>query len=193
LYLLSCGNLGEWGAGAGCDGPISKIARDVDVRLREDQVVTLVDFKAGFEDTARGVVARMDWALVIVDPTHASLVLAQHMKKMVEGVRAGQLPSTRHLDNPRLVATANRLIQESPLRGVLFVLNRVADEKIEAFMRHGLAADGIDPIGVLREDPNIGQAWLTGSAIDDSNLVEDVEAIVRKLEDKVAAPMALSR
>jgi CO dehydrogenase nickel-insertion accessory protein CooC1 len=134
----------------------------------------------------------MDWVLVIVDPTHASLVLARHMKKMAEGVRAGQLTSTRHLDNPALVATANRLIQESPLRRVLFVHNRITDEKSEAFMRQALAADGIEPIGVLREEPSIGQAWLTGSVITDSMCIEEAAAIVQKLEENVAATMTLS-
>ncbi len=192
LYLLSAGKLGQWGAGAGCDGPISKIARDINVHLGAEPLVTLLDFKAGFEEIARGVVARLDWVVVVVDPTHASLVLAGQMKNMADGIRSGQLPSTQHLENPELVTVANRLFQEAPLQGVLFVLNRITDDKTETFMRQALAAHGVEPIGVLYEDPKIGSAWLTGSVIDDSSLVEDVKAMVHKLEETIAAVGLLS-
>lgn len=182
IYLLSAGKLGEWGAGVGCDGPISKIARDIDVRLDAEPVVTLVDFKAGFEDTARGVVTRMDWAVVIVDPTQASLTLALHMKTMAEGIREGRLPATAHLESPDLVILANRLFQQARLRGALFVLNKVADEKTESVLREALANHGIDPIGIIHEDPAIGQAWLMGSAIEDSRTRRDAAAIAQQIE-----------
>jgi hypothetical protein len=44
--------MGELGPGAGCDGPIAKVARDVRVRDGEGTPPVLVDFKAGFEDSA---------------------------------------------------------------------------------------------------------------------------------------------
>jgi CO dehydrogenase nickel-insertion accessory protein CooC1 len=182
VYLLSGGKLGPWGAGAGCDGPITKIARDIRLQIGSEPVVTLIDFKAGFEDTARGVVTAMDWAMVIVDPTQASLALAGHMKSMAEGIRAGQLPATRHLANPELVVLANRLFQETPLRGTLFVLNRIADDSTESFLKRELAAQGIEPIGVIREDPDIRNAGLTGSVIDDSSLRGEVDSLVQTLE-----------
>jgi CO dehydrogenase maturation factor len=189
LYLLTCGKLGERGAGAGCDGPISKIARDVTLQLGAEPVVTLLDFKAGFEDIARGIVARLDWIVVVLDPTHASLVLAMHIKHMLQALRSGQLPSTEHLENPELVTVANRLFDETPLRGASFVLNRIADEETESFLRASLAADDIQPIGVLHDEPAIGRAWLTGSVIDDETTVE-VEEIVEGLERAVAGSVA---
>ena len=48
--------------------------------------VTLVDFKAGFEDSARGVLTGLDWAVVVVDPTTASLHMAVHLKRMVRKI-----------------------------------------------------------------------------------------------------------
>jgi CO dehydrogenase maturation factor len=185
MYLLSAGKLAGLGAGAGCDGPISKIARDITVRQDGEFVVTLVDFKAGFEDSARGVVTGMDWALVVVDPTQASLTLATDMKKMVDGIRGGQLPATKHLDSPHAVALANRLFKNSRLRGALFLLNKVADEKVECFLTRQLATHGIEPIGTIYDDPSIGEAWLTGSAITCANGFSDIEAIARRLETAV--------
>jgi CO dehydrogenase nickel-insertion accessory protein CooC1 len=190
LYLLSGGKLGTWGAGAGCDGPISKIARDIHVECGAEPVVTLVDFKAGFEDTARGVVTCMDWAIVIVDPTQASLTLALHMKKMVERVRAGQLPATEHLGNADLVALANRLFREARLRGALFVLNRVADETTMSFLTQQLAQHSIAPIATIYDDPRISDAWLKGTVIQGTHARSDVEAVVHELERAVVESTA---
>jgi CO dehydrogenase nickel-insertion accessory protein CooC1 len=185
VYLLSGGKLGEWGAGAGCDGPISKIARDIRVRVNSQPVVTLVDFKAGFEDTARGVVTGMDWVTVIVDPTQASLALANHMKQMVEAIHAGHLPATKHLGNVALVELANQLFHESPLQGASFVLSKISGEKTESFLRRRLADRGITPIGVIRQNPRIGKAWLTGGVIDDARSRRDAKSVVLELEKAV--------
>jgi CO dehydrogenase nickel-insertion accessory protein CooC1 len=181
LYLLTGGKLGQWGAGAGCDGPISKIARDIHLKVDAEPVVTLVDFKAGFEDTARGVVTRLDWALVIVDPTRASLTLAGHMKDMVFKLRSGQKPATRHLATAELVATANRLFREAPLRGALFVLNKVDDKETESYMMQQLATHGIVPIGTIFTDRSISDAWLRGNEFRESAQT-DLGAIVTALE-----------
>jgi CO dehydrogenase nickel-insertion accessory protein CooC1 len=190
LYLLTAGKLGSWGAGAGCDGPISKIARDIRFEVDAEPVVTLVDFKAGFEDSARGVITGLDWVVVVVDPTQASLVLACHMKRMVDGLRGGQLPATRHLESPDLIALANRLFQEARLRGAFFVLNRFRGEHAESFARDSLAACGVEPVGVIRNDPAISDAWLTGASIDASKPRPDVGDIVEALEKAAAEPAA---
>ncbi|QDV20548.1 CobQ/CobB/MinD/ParA nucleotide binding domain protein [Gimesia panareensis] len=185
VYLMSGGKLGAAGAGAGCDGPIAKIARDIHVSRQTSPVVTLVDFKAGFEDTARGVVTGLDLAIVIVDPTQASLALATNMQQMVENMHAGQLPATRHLESPDLVADANRLFQESSLSKVLFILNKITDEKTERFLRQRLSASNIQPIGVIHHDPGFTEAWLTGTTIDDSKTRSDVDLMLQQLEASV--------
>jgi CO dehydrogenase nickel-insertion accessory protein CooC1 len=63
----------------------------------------------------------------------------------------------------------------------LFVLNRIADEQIESFLRQRLAAGGIEPIGVIHQDPGIGKAWLTGVVLNDSKVHSDVAAIVQRV------------
>lgn len=187
LYLLTAGKLTQWGAGGGCDGPISKIARDISVRVDAEPLVTLIDFKAGFEDSARGVVTGLDWLIVVVDPTQASLALASDIKQMVEGVRTGQLPATSHLEDPALVALANRLFQEARLQEALFVLSRIPNERTESFVRRKLAAHGIEPIGTLYEDPTIAEAWLTGSSLPFPPTGSDLEAIIGELEQVASA------
>ncbi|MFW5995051.1 MAG: P-loop NTPase, partial [Spirochaetia bacterium] len=56
ITYLTAGKIGEQGPGSGCDGPVAKIVRDVSVVDTNERTVTLIDFKAGFEDTARGAI-----------------------------------------------------------------------------------------------------------------------------------------
>jgi CO dehydrogenase nickel-insertion accessory protein CooC1 len=182
LFLLTAGKLAQWGAGGGCDGPISKIARDISLRVDAEPLVTLIDFKAGFEDSARGVVTGLDWLIVVVDPTQASLALASDIKQMVEGLRTGQLPATRHLEDLDLVALANRLFQEARLRGASFLLSRIVDERTESFVKDKLATSGIEPIGTIYEDSTIAEAWLTGSPLPFPPTRSGLDGIIRELE-----------
>jgi CO dehydrogenase maturation factor len=182
LYLIA-GKIGDKGPGAGCDGPISKIARDLTI-LGEDEEdhVTLVDFKAGFEDSARGVITSLDWAIVIVDPTIAAIQMAANMKDMVARLKGGELPSTRHLESLKLVEIANMLFREAKVKGILFVLNRIRDEETESYVRRKLKEKGIEPVGVIHEDPSISMSWLKGTPLEAIQAGEDIQGVVEKLE-----------
>jgi CO dehydrogenase maturation factor len=182
MVFLAAGKIGDQGPGAGCDGPISKIARDLRIVVEGELPVTLVDFKAGFEDSARGVITTLDWAIVIVDPTSASLQMAANMKDMVDQIKAGMLPATAHLDSPALVAVANRIFKEATIKGVSFVLSKIEDETVEAYLREKLAEKGIRPIGTIHRTPSISLCWLKGLPLDVTETREDLEQIVGELE-----------
>ena len=152
IRVLVGGKMGDLGPGAGCDGPIAKVARDVRVRGDDDPPL-LVDFKAGFEDSARGVLTGLDWAVVVVDPTTASIHMAIHMKQMVKKIQEGVPPATAHLLDPHLVELARQQFKESRIQGMVAILNRVPDPETEAFLRGRLEAlGGPRVIGVLPED-----------------------------------------
>ena len=182
LVFLTAGKIGDQGPGAGCDGPISKIARDLRIVAEGNHPVTLVDFKAGFEDSARGVITTLDWAIVIVDPTSASLQMAVNMKDLVDQIKAGVLPATSHLDSPALVAVANRIFQEATIKGVSFVLSKIEDETVEAYLREKLAEKGVRPIGTIHRTPSISLCWLKGLPLDVTETREDLEQIIGELE-----------
>ena len=97
IRFFVAGKMGDKGPGAGCDGPIAKIARDFSPHFDGQQPVTLVDFKAGFEDSARGNIVSLDWIIVVVDPTTAAVQMAINMKEMVDQLKAGGQPATAHL------------------------------------------------------------------------------------------------
>jgi CO dehydrogenase nickel-insertion accessory protein CooC1 len=180
--LLAAGKIGDKGPGAGCDGPISKIARDLRVYAGQEHPVTLVDFKAGFEDSARGVITGLDWALVIVDPTSASVRMAANMKDMVNQMKAGKMPATAHLGSPKLVEMARRIFREARIKDVWFVLNKIEDQETESYLRKKLEDEGIEPIGVIHRDPSISISWLRGTPLDVTKTSKDVGKIVEELE-----------
>lgn len=187
IFLFVAGKIGDQGPGAGCDGPIAKIARDFRVQIDSDPIVTLVDFKAGFEDSARGAITSLDWAVVVIDPTSTAVELALHMKGMVDRIKAGELPATKHLKSPELVELANRIFREAKIKGALFVLNKIPDRQTEKYLRERLAERGLKPIGVIQEDPSIAASWLRGTPLEVRKREEDVERIIAQLEVAASA------
>jgi CO dehydrogenase nickel-insertion accessory protein CooC1 len=185
IVFMSAGKIGDQGPGTGCDGPIAKIARDLKVDHASEQPVTLVDFKAGFEDSARGAVTSVDWAVVVVDPTTAAIQMAYHMKQMVEQIKAGVPPATKHLETAELVEMANRIFRESRAKDVFVILNRVRDAEIERLARERLAERGIEPIGVIQDNPAIADSWLRGTKLDVDGVQANMDVIVERLETAV--------
>jgi CO dehydrogenase nickel-insertion accessory protein CooC1 len=188
IRVLVGGKMGDLGPGAGCDGPIAKVARDVRVRSGDDNPLLLVDFKAGFEDSARGVLTGLDWAVVVVDPTTASLHMAAHMKQMVRKIQAGVPPATAHLTDPHLAEMALQQFKESRIQGVVAILNRIPDPDTEAFLRGKLEAlGGPRVIGTLPEDRTIQTQWLRGEEVESEGLAGSVRSIAMALESLGAA------
>ena len=183
IRLLVGGKLGHLGPGAGCDGPIAKIARDVRVRSGAVDPLLLVDFKAGFEDSARGVLTSLDWVVVVVDPTTASVHMATHMARMVRKIQKGMPPATAHLDDLRMVEIAERQFRESRIQGVVAILNRVPDDDTERYLRERIVADaGPKVIGTLPEDRGIQGQWLRGEEVESPELTGKVRSIALALE-----------
>ena len=182
ILMLRAGKIGAQGPGAGCDGPIAKIARDV-VIAAEDQLVTLIDFKAGFEDSARGVMTNLHWAIVVVDPTVASVAIAANLREMVAQIQQDILPATAHLESPEMIALANRIFTDASIEAVFVVLNKIPNLEVESYLRDQLANHALEPIGVVYEDASIPLAWLKGQPIYSQSALSDMQIVVQKLED----------
>ncbi len=179
VSLLAAGKIGGQGPGAGCDGPVSKIARDLRIN---GNLVTLIDFKAGLEDSARGVVTSLDWAMVVVDPTNAGIQMAIDMKDMIDQIHAGVLPATSHLTDSKLVEAAERKFREADIKGILFVLNKVSDEETESYLRRRLEESEIEPVGIVHADTSIAKAWLMGTALEGMDARKVAQRMVEGLE-----------
>lgn len=181
VWLLGGGKLGHLGPGAGCDGPIAKIARDLRVTDAGPNEVMLVDYKAGFEDSARGALTSLDWALAVVDPTTAALQMAIHLSRMAKDIQGGVPPATRHLE-PAAAEQAVQLYNEARIQGVLSVLNRAGDDETQRYVRDALEHDGPRVVGVFGEDPSIQRQWLRGERLRSASLSEAAMRMAGQLE-----------
>jgi CO dehydrogenase maturation factor len=72
ILLFQVGKIEEFCEG--CDGPMSKVARDFIVK---GEYVQVIDIEAGIEHFGRGVEQNIDFILVVVDPTFESLLIAE--------------------------------------------------------------------------------------------------------------------
>ena len=185
LFLFQLGKIGDKGPGAGCDGPISKIARDLRVKGIGGQPVTLIDVKAGLEDFARGVITSMDWIIVVVDPTVASIQIAEDIKNLVSRIKAGELPATQHLENPELIEEAKRIYKDARIKDSFVLLNRIKDEKMEDYISKELKERGLRVIGVIHEDPSISLSWLEGKPLKGAKAEKDIMNAIKRLEQAV--------
>jgi CO dehydrogenase nickel-insertion accessory protein CooC1 len=186
IHLLVAGKLGGLGPGAGCDGPVAKITRDVRVSGDGGDPVLVVDHKAGFEDVARGALTAADWAIVAVDPTTAALRMAREMADTIAAIRRGVPPATRHLDRPELVDLAVRVFREARIRSVMTVLSRVGTPAVETYLRDVLAGSGAAPVSVFSEEPAIAGQWLRGEPLRSVRLAEAAAGLAGALEANAA-------
>ncbi len=192
LRLMVAGKIGALGPGAGCDGPIAKIARDLVVEDLGPEPVVLVDFKAGIEDSARGALTSLDWALVVVDPTVAAVQMAVHLSEMVDKIRAGVPPATEHLlEHGDLVELAIRLFRDARVHGVVATLNRVADPSTEAYLRVALADGKVPVLGCFGTDHAIEELWLRGGRVRSDGLAGEAATLVGRLESVVEKARAV--
>ena len=164
IWLINAGKMGTRGPGAGCDGPMAKVARDLRVRIHGEDCVTLIDFKAGLEDSARGVIVSLDWAVVVVDPTRAAVEMADNLSDLVGQIQRGAKPATAHLDTPDLVETARGLYSQARIKGLVVVINHVGPKSFETL--NGLLEErGLHPVASIQTDPLMSLSWLKGERL----------------------------
>lgn len=187
VWLLAAGKMGDRGPGAGCDGPMAKIARDLRLHLRHGDCVTLLDFKAGFEDSARGVLVGLDQAVVVVDPTSAAVQMAIDLSELIDRIQKGDPPATAHLENPDLAAAARKLYSQARIKRALVVLNRVEPESSRHLLEL-LARRDLHPVAQIRLDPSISATWLMGERLEPQQALREVQGLVDALERKGQTP-----
>ena len=188
IRMFQAGKIGPLGPGAGCDGPMTKIARDFAFETEGMTPVTIVDFKAGAEDASRGVITSLDWIVVVLDPSYAGIRAAATMRTMVDQMRAGFQPATEHLSSPEQVEAARRAYREARTQGALYVLNKAPDAETEHLMRQRLLELQIDAVASIREDPGLRRSWLQGECLQSAAAEAEAVRIVRALEQHCGAP-----
>jgi len=182
IYFFSVGKIGGEGPGAGCDGPVAKIARDFRVKVHTQNPVTLIDFKAGLEDIARGVITSLDLVLFVVDVNLVSVEMAANIQDIVRNISLHKMPATAHLKDSNLVNWANRYYQNAHIAQLRFILNKIASIDEEKTITRLLEGKGIFPSCIIKEDSSIKTAWLNGTQIELKNNDSAIQSLVASLE-----------
>ena len=137
------------------------------------------------EDFARGVITSMDWIITVVDPTIASIQIAENIKNFISRIKAGKLPATEHLEDRELIEEAKRMYKEARIKESFVLLNRIKDEKIEEYVSKKLKERGLRVIGVIYEDPSISLSWLEGRRLEGIKANKDIMRAIKRLEQYV--------
>ena len=120
----------------GCACPMGVLNREFLKKLNLDShEIAIVDMEAGIEHFGRGIDEYIDYVLIVVEPSHDSMVLAEKVNEMA--------------------AKLNKKV------GV--VLNKVPSETVEDQMMTRLTAKGLPIIGRVVQDTVVTEAGLLGN------------------------------
>jgi CO dehydrogenase maturation factor len=149
--LLQIGKIEH--SNGGCSCPMAIFVYDILNNLNEgnDEWV-IVDTEAGVEHFGQGICEGVDAVLMIVDPSHEAILLAEKAANLAE--EAGKAFSV--------------------------VLNKV-DDKTEPCLKEMLEALGIEIVGVLPYSPEISEANLMGKPLKVESLRCQLDKIITRL------------
>ncbi|MGI6078469.1 MAG: nitrogenase reductase [Fastidiosipilaceae bacterium] len=146
--LLQIGKIEH--SNGGCSCPMAILACDILNNLNEsNNEWVMVDTEAGIEHFGQGVCEGVDAVLMIVDPSHEAILLAEKTAILAEEVG----------------------------KAFSVVLNKV-DDKTEPCLIKMLEALGIDIAGVLHYSPEISEANLMGKPLKIESLRWQLENII---------------
>lgn len=135
----------------GCACLMASVVGNFVAKLRlKDKGVILVDTEAGVESFGRGLERNADTVLIVVEPSYQSIVLAEKICYMAEGMG---------------------------ITRVRAILNRVSSEEIGQKVMEELAGKNIKTLGTLYFDPHINEAGFLGKALGDSWAAADMDTI----------------
>lgn len=157
LKFIMVGKISEPFQGCACS--MADITRDLMGKLSlGDKEIVIVDMEAGVESFGRGVERNADMVLMIVEPSYESMVLAEKIGYMAEGMGISRVKT---------------------------VLNKVPEESIRRKMIEELVKKNLKIAGTVFYDPIISQAGFEGKAPADSKAQEEVRGIVKQVLNEV--------
>lgn len=168
----------------GCHGPESKVTRDF---VLPGEQVTLIDIEAGIEHFGRGIEINADAVITVVDPTYTSFQIAESAERMVAEMKVGAEKLAEKMVEKlgSDVEIAREATENLRIKYAWTVLNKVDSSKMESIMRERLKERGIEPIGSVRYDSEVSRSFLEGVPLKGSEVKEDVEEIVNRVEKLV--------
>ena len=142
--------------GQGCDGPVEKVVRDF---LVEGDAVNLIDMKAGIEHFGRKIPDRMDIILGVLYYTLESVSIAKRMSEFC---------------------------QAAGIADFWLILNKMGSREVQAMLMDKLGQLQERILGTISQDQELIKAGLSGNALGECKALDEMDAIVDRLEQVVS-------
>jgi len=152
ITLLQVGKINQ--PFEGCDGPMSKVTRDF---ILEGDAVTLIDVEAGVEHYGRGIEKNVDIVLVVVDPTFESILIAQKVSMLCQGMG---------------------------IKNYGIIINKIPTNDLNLYLEKELIEKGLEIYGTIKYDDGLFKAGLIGTSI---NLVTTMGSTTKIVESIMKA------
>lgn len=142
----------------GCSCNLGEVTKSLMQNLAPgEREVVIADQDAGAESFGRGVEQGCDMVIIVIDPSRDSLLLAERMKFMSEGIG---------------------------IRRIRVIMNKVAGKKQFKYLRSYLNERDIRWLGVLSVDEDLAFANLMGDQIVGGTMQAEMDAICRLMLDE---------
>jgi len=158
IQLLSMGKIYEFGEGCAC--PINALSsKFLQILDLGDKEFLIADTDAGIEHFGRGVETGADVLLVIIDPSHESILLANKISRLGQQVA----------------------------KPVYYVLNRIADQETKDFLLNSVDKEKV--IAIIPEIKELFMSGLTGNefSIEVEGVRQIADILESKKSEKVKA------
>ena len=146
----------------GCSCNLGEVTKQLMLNLAPgEREVVIADQDAGAESFGRGVEQGCDTVLIVIDPSRDSLLLAERMKYMSEGIG---------------------------IRRIRVVMNKVAGRKQFKYLRAYLNERDIRWLGSLPADEDLAFANLVGEQLVGGAMQDEMDKIARLMFDEAEMP-----
>ena len=103
------------------------------------------------------------------------------MKKMVDQIKAGKFPTTKHLEDPKLVETANKVFLNAKIKDVWIYWIESGTKETESCIKRELGKKGIESIRTIYENISVSLSWLKGQPLENIKAEVDIEKLIKRL------------
>lgn len=156
ISFMSIGKIENPFQGCSCNlGEITKCL--VQNLAPESREIVVADQDAGVESFGRGVEQGCDTVIIVIEPSHDSLLLAERMKEMSEGIGISR---------------------------VRVIMNKVADKRQFKYLKSYLNERNIRWLGKLDVDEELALANLMGEELDTLPMQDSMDSITRLMLDE---------
>lgn len=152
LTLVSIGKILQSLEGCAC--PMGVLSREFLKKLHlNENTLAVVDMEAGVEHFGRGIDQSIDSAVLVVEPSFESILVASKIQELSAGIK----------------------------KRVFAVLNKMPSQKTVLKLESELEQRGLEVIGSVPNDPELFEACLEGRSFANGAALDAVESIFARL------------